>query len=46
MANISGVDPAMAVLQERAIVNELDFQFVMDCLKNYASPRSKLTRRI
>ena len=39
-----GVDLAMATLQERSLVNELDYQFVMDCLKDYKSPRAKLTR--
>ncbi len=39
-----GVDEAIAILQERSLTNELDYQFVMDCLKDYASPRAKLTR--
>jgi hypothetical protein len=44
MSNIEGVDPAMAILQERALSNELDYQFVMTCLRDYKSPRAKLTR--
>lgn len=44
MTNIYGIDKAMAVLQERAMANEIDYQFVMDCLQEYGSPRSKLTR--
>lgn len=39
-----GIDESMAILQERSLTNELDYQFVMDCLKNYGSPRAKLTR--
>jgi predicted transcriptional regulator of viral defense system len=31
-------------IQEKALTNEIDYQFVMDCLQNYGSPRSKLTR--
>ncbi len=44
MANIGGIDPAMAVIVAKAKTNELDYQFVMDCLKDYASPRAKLSR--
>ncbi len=44
MANIEGIDRAMALLRKRAPGNELDYQFVMDCLRNYRSPRAKLTR--
>lgn len=44
MARTEGIDKAMAILQERSLTNELDYQFVMDCLKDYASPRAKLTR--
>lgn len=43
MATTEGVDAAMAILQERALTNELSYQFVMDCLQNYGSPRTKLT---
>lgn len=28
-----GIDEAMAILQERSLANELDYQFVMDCPK-------------
>ncbi len=37
------MDPAMAVLRSRAPSEELDYGFVMDCLKNYKFPRTKLT---
>lgn len=36
----SGID----IIQRRAIGNELDYSFIMDCLKEYASPRTKLTQ--
>lgn len=38
------MDPAMAILRSRAPSEELDYGFVMDCLKNYAFPRTKLTQ--
>jgi hypothetical protein len=44
MANIRGIDAAMAAIVSKARANELDYQFVMDCLKDYASPRAKLGR--
>lgn len=44
MATSYGIDKAMIALQERAPANELDYQFVMDCLQNYRSPRAKLGR--
>lgn len=44
MSNIDGVDSAIAKIHDRALVNELDYQFVMDCLKDYQAPRAKLTR--
>lgn len=44
MSNIGGIDAAMAIIQERALTNVIDYQFVIDCLRNYKSPRSKLTR--
>lgn len=39
-----GIDEVIWILQERSLTNELDYQFVMDCLKNYGAPRAKLTR--
>lgn len=39
-----GIDESIAILQERSLTNELDYQFVMDCLRNYGAPRAKLTR--
>jgi hypothetical protein len=44
MSKIQGMDAAIAVLQERSLTNVLDYQFVMNCLRNYGSPRSKLSR--
>jgi hypothetical protein len=44
MSNVDGVDSAIAKIQDRALVNELDYQFVMYCLKDFRSPRAKLTR--
>ena len=38
------MDQAIITLRERAPSNELDYGFVMDCLKNYRSPRAKLSR--
>ena len=38
------MDPAMAILRSRAPSEELDYGFVMDCLQNYAYPRTKLTQ--
>jgi len=46
MAIKEGIDMGIFHIQERSLVNELDYQFAMDCLKNYASPRSKLSRLI
>ncbi len=43
MSKVYGIDRAMVAILDRAPANELDYQFVMDCLKDYASPRSKLT---
>lgn len=38
------MDSALITLRERAPGNELDYGFVMDCLKSYSSPRAKLSR--
>lgn len=38
------MDPVLIHLRERAPGNELDYGFVMDCLKDYVAPRAKLTR--
>jgi hypothetical protein len=38
------MDPAMAALRLRAPSEELDYGFVMNCLKNYSFPRAKLTQ--
>lgn len=46
MSNIQGIDKGMAILQDRALTNELDYLFVMDCLKEYANPRAKLSQLI
>ena len=37
-----GVDPGLAILLEKARGAELDYNFVMDCLKQYQNPRVKL----
>jgi hypothetical protein len=39
-----GLDQGLAILREKAPGNELDYGFVMDCLKVYKNPRSKLTQ--
>lgn len=36
------MDPGLALLREKAPSEELDYGFVMDCLKNYKNPRVKL----
>jgi hypothetical protein len=38
----SGIDPGLAHLLEKAPSEELDYGFVMDCLKDYRNPRIKL----
>jgi predicted transcriptional regulator of viral defense system len=40
------MDKAVLELRKRARSNELDYGFVMDCLKGYASPRNKLSSLI
>lgn len=42
MKRFLGIDPALAVLLEKAPSEELDYGFVMDCLKGYKNPRVKL----
>jgi hypothetical protein len=37
-----GMDPAIAHLLEQAPSEELEYGFVMDCLKDYSNPRVKL----
>lgn len=37
-----GIDPAVAILLEKSSQEEIDYGFVMDCLKNYKDPRKKL----
>lgn len=44
MSNIEGVDSAMNILSKRSQGNQLDYQFVMDCLKDFGAPRAKLGR--
>ena len=43
MERISGIDPGLAVLLDRAPNEELDYGFVMDCLRSYKNPRVKLS---
>ncbi len=38
------MDKAMKILRTRAPSEELDYGFVMDCLKDYRFPRTKLTQ--
>mgnify|MGYP003394059792 CR=1 FL=1 len=40
--NPAGIDPGIALLLERAPGEELDYGFVMDCLKTYKNPRVKV----
>ncbi len=42
MDRFLGMDPGLAVLLERAPGEELDYGFVMECLKGYKNPRVKL----
>ena len=42
--SVQGMDKAMAILRKEAPANELDFKFIMYCLSDYKSPRSKLTQ--
>ncbi len=44
MSKLYGMDQAIITLTNRAFTNELDYQLVMDCLKEYRSPRAKLSR--
>jgi hypothetical protein len=37
-----GIDPALATLLSHAPSEELEYGFVMECLKNYKNPRVKL----
>ncbi|MBS0621498.1 MAG: hypothetical protein JSR80_00855 [Verrucomicrobia bacterium] len=43
MTRFSGIDPALATLLEQAPSEELDYGFVMACLKSYKNPRVKLS---
>lgn len=42
MSRLSGIDPSLATLLDKAPGEELDYGFVMDCLKAYKNPRVKL----
>ena len=42
MRRISGMDPGIAMLREKTNTEEVDYGFVMDCLKSYMNPRVKL----
>jgi hypothetical protein len=42
MDNFSGIDPGLSVLLLKAPSVELEYGFVMDCLKSYSNPRVKL----
>lgn len=43
---MQGIGAAMAAIMKKAETNEIDYQLVMDCLKDYASPRAKLGRLV
>lgn len=42
MGKLSGIDPALEILLQKAHSQELDYGFVMGCLKEYKNPRLKL----
>lgn len=42
MKRFSGLDPGLALLRDNAPSEELEYGFVMDCLKAYKNPRVKL----
>ncbi len=42
MGRFLGIDPGIGVLLEEAPGEELDYGFVMECLKSYKNPRVKL----
>jgi predicted transcriptional regulator of viral defense system len=42
MTRLSGIDPGLEILLKKAPSEELDYGFVMECLKIYKNPRSKL----
>lgn len=42
MESFLGIDPGLAVLLEKAPGEEVDYGFVMECLKSYKNPRVKL----
>ena len=42
MERIFGIDPGLAILLDKAPSEELDYGFVMECLKAYKNPRVKL----
>lgn len=43
MKKTLGIDPGLLILLEKAPSEELDYGFVMDCLKAYNNPRVKLS---
>jgi len=42
MSRLSGIDPGIAALREKAPGEELDYGFVIECLNMYKNPRVKL----
>ena len=42
MERIIGIDPGLAALLDKASREEIDYGFVMDCLKAYKNSRVKL----
>ena len=42
MKKLLGIDSGLAILLDKAPSEELDYGFVMECLKGYTNPRIKL----
>jgi hypothetical protein len=41
-----GIDLGLAILREKAPANELEYNFVLDSLKDFKNPRGKLAQLI
>lgn len=46
MSKIGGVDKAMALLREHVPGNEVDYGAIRFCLRDYSSPRAKVTQLV
>ena len=42
MERFLGLDPGIAIIREKAPIEELEYGFVMECLQKYNNPRVKL----